>query len=164
MTVLVVDTNVPIVANGRTPQAGPSCVLACIDALDDLRLHQKIVLDNLGRILDEYRNNLSAKGQPGVGHVFFKWVWQNQGNTAHCEMVEIHPRSNGEDYEEFPDDPELARFDRSDRKFVAVALASGSQPPILNAVDSDWWVYQEPLRKHGVKIEFLCPSQFEKDC
>lgn len=62
MTALVVDTNVPIVANGRSPQAGPVCVLACIDALNDLRLHDKIVLDNLGRILEEYRKNLSAKG------------------------------------------------------------------------------------------------------
>jgi hypothetical protein len=61
VTALVVDTNVPIVANGRSPQAGPSCVLACIDALDDLRLHHTIVLDSLGRILEEYRNNLSAR-------------------------------------------------------------------------------------------------------
>ncbi len=83
MTALVVDTNVPIVANGRAPQAGLTCVLACIDALDDLRLHHTIVLDNLGLILDEYRNNLSARGQPGVGDAFFKWVWQNQA-TRHA--------------------------------------------------------------------------------
>jgi hypothetical protein len=158
VTALVVDTNVPIVANGRAPQAGPSCVLACIDALDNLRLHQQIVLDNLGRILDEYRNHLSAKGQPGVGDAFFKWAWQNQGNAAHCEMVDIRPRGNGEDYEEFPDDPELARFDRSDRKFVAVALASHLDPSVLNATDPDWWDYRECLEKHGVRVVFLCPN------
>ena len=156
MTALVVDTNVPIVANGRSPQTGPACVLACIDALNDLRLHYRIVLDNLGRILEEYRKNLSARGQPGVGDAFFKWVWQNQANAAHCEMVEVHPRGNGEDYEEFPDDPELARFDRSDRKFVAVALASQLNPSVLNATDTDWWHHRKCLEKHGVRIVFLC--------
>jgi hypothetical protein len=156
VTALVVDTNVPIVANRRSPQARPACVLACIDALDDLRLHHKIVLDNLGRILDEYRNHLSAKGQPGVGDAFFKWVWQNQGNTTYCEMAEIHPRDGGEDYEEFPDDPELARFDRSDRKFVAAVLASELAPKVLNATDTDWWHYRECLEKHGVRVVFLC--------
>jgi hypothetical protein len=161
VTALVVDTNVPVVANGRTPQAGPACVLACIDALDDLRLHNRVVLDSLGRILQEYRNNLSASGQPGVGDAFFKWVWQNQANTTHCETVEIHPRRNGEDYEEFPDDPELARFDRSDRKFVAVALASRLNPPIYNAVDSDWWDFRDALAAHGVTVRFLCPNQFQ---
>ncbi len=156
MTALVVDTNVPVVANRRSSHAGPACVLACIDALDDLRLHHKIVLDNLGRILEEYRNNLSARGQPGVGDAFFKWVWQNQGNTAHCEMVEICPRGSGEDYEEFPDDPELARFDHSDRKFVAVAIASRLDPNVLNATDTDWWHYRKCLKKHGVPVVFLC--------
>jgi len=156
VTALVVDTNVPIVANGRSPQAAPACILACIDALDDLRLHRTIVLDNLGRITEEYRKNLSARGQPGVGDAFFKWVWQNQANTTHCEIVEICPRGSGEDYEEFPDDPGLARFDHSDRKFVAVALASRLDPSVLNATDTDWWHYRESLAKHGVRIVFLC--------
>ena len=158
MTALVVDTNVPIVANGRSPQAGPTCVLACIDALDDLRSHHKIVLDNLGHILEEYRRHLSATGQPGVGDAFFKWVWDIQGNPAHCEMVEIRLRDDGQDYEEFPDDPGLARFDRSDRKFVAVAIASKLDPNVLNATDTDWWHYRECLKRHGVRVVFLCSA------
>ncbi len=157
MTASVVDTNVPIVANRRSPQAGPTCVLACIDALDELRLRGKIVLDHLGHIVEEYRKHLSASGQPGVGDVFFKWVWQNQANTAHCETVKIHPVGSG-DYEEFPDDPELVQFDRDDRKFVAVALASQLQPDILNATDTDWWHYRECLEKHGIRVVFLCPE------
>ncbi len=160
MTALVVDTNVLVVASDRSPQAGPSCVLACIDALDDLRLHRKIVLDNLGHILEEYRKNLSASGQPGVGDVFFKWVWQNQANVERCEKVEVHPRGNDGDYEEFPADPELAKFDLADRKFVAVALARGASSTILNAVDPDWWDYRRRLEKHGVTVKFLCPGQF----
>ncbi|GIV75830.1 MAG: hypothetical protein KatS3mg050_0224 [Litorilinea sp.] len=49
------------------------------------------------------------------------------------------------------------------RKFVAVALVHGGNPPILNAVDSDWWDYREPLTAAGVRIEFLCPEQFSED-
>jgi hypothetical protein len=73
-------------------------------------------------------------------------------------MVEICLRGNGEDYEEFPDDPELARFDRSDRKFVAVTLASRLDPDVLNATDTDWWHYRECLKKYGVRVVFLCPN------
>jgi hypothetical protein len=118
------------------------------------------VLDNLGHILDEYRGNLSASGQPGVGDAFFKWVWHNQGNVECCEQVEIHPRGKDGDYEEFPDDPELTKFDRSDRKFVAVALSRDANSTILNAVDPDWWVFRKQLKKHGVTVRFLCPNKF----
>ena len=33
MSVFVVDTNVPVVANGKSDQADPDCVIACIQAL-----------------------------------------------------------------------------------------------------------------------------------
>lgn len=67
------------------------------------------------------------------------------------------------DFEEFPTDPRLASFDASDRKFVAVAIKAGSKPPVLNAVDSDWWNHLSVLREHGVKVEFLCPDQFQDE-
>jgi len=54
--------------------------------------------------------------------------------------------------------PALAGFDRSDRKFVAMALASGSTPDVLNAVDSDWADYFAALARNGVKLKFLCPQ------
>jgi hypothetical protein len=41
-------------------------------------------------------------------------------------------------FEQFPDVPELAGFDPSDRKCVAVAFASQHRPEILNAIDTDW--------------------------
>lgn len=72
-------------------------------------------------------------------------------------MVRIteHPERG---FENFPDDPELDDFDQDDRKFVAVALASGTNPEILNATDTDWWHYLEPLQQHGINIDFLCPE------
>ena len=59
---------------------------------------------------------------------------------------------------EFPDDPALTGFDSSDRKFVAVAVASEIQPALLNATDTDWWEYRVELERHGVNVHFLCPE------
>lgn len=72
-------------------------------------------------------------------------------------------QNNDWDFEEFPGDEELADFDRQDRKFVAVALTSVNDPTILNAVDSDWWDHLEALNNNGVKVEFLCPEQFDDE-
>jgi hypothetical protein len=162
MDAFVVDTNVPIVANGNAPQAGPACVNACVSALGEIVHDGTIVLDDGGRILDEYFGHLSPSGQPGVGDSFMKWVWEHQAVAERCEQAAIHPLDEDETaFEEFPDDPELDTFDPSDRKFVATALASKSQPEVLNAVDSDWWEYRVPLERNGVRLRFLCPEQFQ---
>lgn len=156
---IVMDTNVAVVANGRTPQAGDRCVGTCIETLLTIRERYRVLLDGPGLILNEYRLNLSPSGQPGPGDAFFKWLWDNQVNPEHCRQVLI--TQTGDDrrnFEEFPDDPDLADFDPSDRKFVAVALASKEQPPILNAADTDWWEHREALNRHGVEIRFLCPE------
>lgn len=159
MKAVVIDTNVPVVANGRTEQAGPDCVLACLEALESTVRTGKLVLDDALRIVNEYMNNLSMSGQPGAGDSFMKWIWQNQANPDCCERVHITPRAGGtEDYKEFPDDPDLAGFDPPDRKFAAVARASRHGPVVLNAADTDWWDYKEPLERHGVSVEFLCPE------
>ena len=161
MGAYVVDTNVAVVANGRAGQAGPPCVSACVSALLEVCRNGTLVLDEGGRILDEYLRHLSPSGQPGVGDEFMKWVWQNQANSSHCERVVIHPSDDDETtFEEFPDDPDLQGFDRSDRKFVAVALASRNDPCVLNAVDSDWWDARVALKRRGVNVRFLCPEQF----
>jgi hypothetical protein len=157
----VVDTNVIVVCNGRSVQANPACVIACVDALENVKNHGVIVLDDQDRILTEYRRNLSFSGQPGLGDAFFKWIWENQANPNVCERVEIHPRGTGrEDYLEFPDDSALVQFDPADRKFVAVAIASKNHPEILNAVDPDWWEFRDHLERHGLQIVFLCKRQF----
>lgn len=161
MNAFVVDTNVPVVANGRAAQASPECVLACVEALRGIVRRERIVLDEGMLILREYMANLSMSGQPGVGDAFMKWVWNVQAVTARCESVRITPAArDGETFEEFPDDPELIGFDPSDHKFGAVALASRSHPEILNAVDSDWWTFRVALGRHGIRLRFLCPEQF----
>lgn len=155
---LVVDTNVPIAANARGTDADAACQAACIDALLRARDSSIILLDVHGEILREYRPYLSPTGQPGTGDAFFKWLWNNQANTEHCVLVQIHPHPERV-FEEFPAARDLAAFDRSDRKFVAVAIASALQPRVLNALDSDWRAFADALLAAGVMVECLCPHQ-----
>jgi hypothetical protein len=152
---VAIDTNVPIIANG-SESVPTACILACILRLRQVRSKQRVLLDTLGLILAEYRRHLSPRGQPGLGDAFFKWLWDNQANPQVCSQVEITPMDGS--FLEFPPDPNLSAFDPSDRKFVAVILASSACAPLLNATDTDWWLFREALGRHGVKIEFLCPA------
>jgi hypothetical protein len=155
---VVIDTNVPRVAN-RLEHEDPRCVLACVDALEAAMREYLVVIDQNRLIFEEYLNGrLSLSGQPGVGDAFMRWLYDHQADETRCECVPITPIPNsGGDCAEFPRDPDLSRFDLSDRKFVAVALGSAHRPTILNATDSDWREHEETLKRHGVSVEFLCP-------
>jgi hypothetical protein len=155
----IVDTNVPVVANGKSQQADEDCVLACIEVLEDIKLNGIIVIDDRMLILEEYMKNLSLSGQPGAGDLFMKWVWSVQADSSKCELVSVTPAQRDRtDLAEFPKDSALDGFDRSDRKFVAVALNSRHGPSIINAVDSDWRDHHSALTRHGVRIQFICPQ------
>ena len=129
--------------------------------LEGIKAASKIVLDDGYRILSEYQDHLRSEGQPGEGDAFLKWVLTNQANPQVCDQVHINPTEDGNNFAEFPDDPDLRGFDRSDRKFVAAALAHPDSPPILNAVDSGWWLFRDALTRNGVQVEFLCPRDVE---
>jgi hypothetical protein len=159
---VVVDTNVGVVANGRADQAGPDCVLACVEALELVVSQGRLLVDDGMRIIREYQDNLSPSGAPGVGDRFLKWIWQNYSNDTVCSQVSVTEDAE-RGFEEFPDDPSLVGFDVSDRKFVAVALASGVRAPILNSSDTDWWDYRTELAGHGIDIHFLCPELMNGD-
>src|SRR5881409_3966269 len=111
----VVDTNVPVVANNRSPQAGEACVLACIAMLEEIIDSGNIVLDTGLRIVQEYTKHLGNVGQAGPGDAFMKWVWLNHANPRRCEQVRITDVSE-RGFVEFPTDERLSKFDRSDRK------------------------------------------------
>ncbi len=161
-TGVVIDTNVLVVANRRSPQADPACENSCMEALQRIKINHRIFVDAGGDIFDEYSKNLSRKGQPGVGDAFFKWLWDFQGNPERCRQISLTP-CDQRGYKEFPADPNLSGFDPSDRKFVAVALASKENPEVYNAVDSDWWERRTELNRNGVDIKFLCPQAMKKE-
>ena len=154
---VVVDTNVLIVANGRdVEQAAPSCVRKCAEELRTITDGGILVLDSGMEILREYRRKVNQSGSPGIGDGFLKWALTNLANASRCHRVAITPNA-ARGYDEFPEDPDLTTFDRSDRKFVAVARAHPGRPTILNATDSDWANANAALVRHGVLVQELCP-------
>ena len=163
MTVIV-DTNVAVVANGRTEQASEDCENMCIDRLAEITTGLvKLALDDQRRIIEEYHKNLSPDGQPAIGDVFLKWVEINWTNPERCDLVSITPVDGLEnEFEEFPGDPALEDFDPDDRKFIAVALAHPQKPPILQAVDSKWWDFRDALHQHRVRVEFICEDDIQR--
>ncbi|PZO36983.1 MAG: hypothetical protein DCF19_20070 [Pseudanabaena frigida] len=153
----IVDTNVLLVASKKASQASEICELACEKHLQNLMNAGVLVIDSHWLIIKEYMHKNSQSGQPNAGDKFLKWVLLNHTNTDRCEKVSITQIAEN-DFAEFPRSPALAKFDPSDRKFVAVALTHHAKPAIANAVDSDWRNYELILKEHGIELDFLCPE------
>jgi hypothetical protein len=159
----VVDTNVATTANGANAGAPPGCVAASAKALQAVMTNGQLFVDDAGRIVAEYRQNLRAAGQPGPGDVFFKWLLTHEWGGQRVTQVTITPTSgDSDDFEELPRPPAGVRYDPSDRKFLAVAAAHAEHPPILQAFDSKWWGWQTALAQADVTIHFLCPEIAQK--
>ncbi len=155
---VVVDTNVALTADGKACQAGLECELKCVNELEVVRNGRLVLLDDAGLILQEYLKQKPHGFPQGPGDAFLVWVYDNQANPDHTRVVSVTPLPNDpRGFAEFPEDLELMPFDQDDRKFVAVALASGDAPRILNATDTDWWNHRTALLRNGVHVEFLCP-------
>jgi hypothetical protein len=159
-----VDTNVPKTANlalapDDIPQELTGCVLACVEAVEHVIRKRGLIIDAGDEIFDEYRQQLSMKGQPGVGDRFMKWVHDNRWSLPASDRVTI--TKNSDSYDQFPDHAGLKNFDKSDRKFVATANAHPAKPPILQATDSKWWGWKDALADVGITVHFLCPEYAE---
>jgi len=160
----LVDTNVPKTANLATqPDSGSdvsdACVLACVEAVEHVINKRGLIIDTGDEIFNEYRQQLSMKGQPGIGDAFMKWVNDHRHNPEYCDRVTI--TKTGDSYNEFPVHDGLDDFDKSDRKFVAAANAHVEKPPILQATDSKWWGWKDALSEVGITVQFLCPKYVE---
>ncbi len=161
---VIIDTNVAVVANGAWGQDYEDCEQACVTRLLEVTSGEvKLALDDQRRIIKEYRGKLRPTGQPGLGDAFLKWVEMNWTNPQRCDRVSITPIGNLEnEFQEFPTDSALEDFDPDDRKFVAVALTHPEKPPILQAVDTQWWDFRDALSRHGVRVEFLCEEDIHR--
>ncbi|MCE2412824.1 hypothetical protein J4G07_02370 [Candidatus Poribacteria bacterium] len=164
MKAVVIDTNVILVAKGRSEQAWSECVSSCRERLNQIiEGAEKIIIDDNRAILGEYidyleDDNLTTDERIN-GH-FLEWFIRNYTNTEQCVQVTITPIQDGRGFEEFPDDPELSDFDPDDRKFIAVAVAYENKhqqkSPILQAVDSQWYGFRELFVQNGLIVEFVC--------
>ena len=146
----LVDTNVPITANlagapADIPAELAECVIACVEAIEHVVKNGGLVIDDGDEIFDEYRRHLSMCGQPGVGDRFMKWVHDNRWSLPSRDRVPI--KREGDSYQAFPEHEGLDKFDRADRKFVAVAHAHPDKPPILQGTDCKWWAGRRLLPK-----------------
>lgn len=152
-----VDTNVPIVANGRSDSKDgdkvPSvdCRAAAISFLTSLLQSGVILLDLEGEIQVEYHRYLNPHGQPGVGDRFYQAVINSAPRLV--ERIELPKRGDGE-YADLPQALIDAKFDPADRKFAA--LANREQVHIINATDSDWLEHRATLEGNGIAVKFLC--------
>ena len=154
----VVDTNVAIIANGRETDADDRCQLTCVERLKSLAAGEVVAIDDRGLILNEYRRRLNLSGMPGVGDVFLKHVFNNQYHDDRVRRVAVTP--SDDDRRGFEELPENA-FDRSDRKFLAVAVVG--KAVVLNAADSDWHEHEALMDSLKVEVTQLCPQYATKE-
>ena len=157
MTAFVVDTNVAIAANGRGTHADLQCQRSCVERLAVVVKEETIAIDDAGLIFEEYAKYLSRSGQPGVGDLFLKHVFDHQYQPARVRRVTLSGSTNTRrGFEELPENT----FDPSDRKFLAVAVVAGAV--VLNATDSDWDEQRALLEGLRVRVHQLCPQHASK--
>jgi hypothetical protein len=163
MNTVIVDTNVPLVAGGRSEQASEDCVINCILQIQNIVGGElKLALDDKRRIIDEYRSKLNPDGQPTFGDAFLLWVETNWANPDRCDLVQITPvNDSASEFQEFPSDPALNDFDPDDRKFITVACAHPERPTILQAVDRRWWHFRGVFPRIRVTVLFICENDVQ---
>ncbi len=155
---VVVDCNVPVVANGKGTHVSWDCQTSCITELKRIVHEDRVVLDEGGLIFKEYQGRLNFSGQPGIGHMFFKHLFDHQYNydRKRVSRVKITPSDADRGFMELLPNG----LDPADRKFLAVAVVA--QAPILNATDSDWNENAGLLDNLGVTVVQLCPEYADK--
>ncbi len=166
MATKIIDTNVLLSASQESSQH-QVCQRICVQFLRQLlKGNLRFVTDEQGLFYREYRKQLYPDPQPfaSLSSQFLSYFITNQYNSLLCSRVSLI--ENNDEFVDFPTDPALATFDRSDRKWVAAAKALRSQnqeiAQIVNAMDSDWLHFEAALNQHGIEIDFLCGKEHLK--
>lgn len=106
---------------------------------------------------DPTAKHLRRSGQPGVGDLFLKHVFDHQYQPARIRRVTLRGSTDTRrGFEELPENT----FDRSDRKFLAVAVVA--RAVVLNASDSDWDEQTALMDRLRVQVRQLCPQHASK--
>ncbi len=154
MPARVLDCNVLAAANGMATHQPLVCQASSAEAL---RTAAKglVLVDDDDVILGAYRGKTNRSGQPGPAEVFYRWLMQVRSDRRHCRVVPLSRDASGE-YADYPRDAEFVTFDRDDRVYAAVAIASGLRPDIINSTDSDWLDVTHALERYGIRVRNLC--------
>jgi hypothetical protein len=152
----VIDTNVLIVASlahagkfGESHRTPDECsqVFEWLDAFRNST--GVILLDNDMEILAEYHKKMTGQD---LGLMVIDELMQSR-----CRLYEIKYEAEHDKAAVVP--AAFADLDRSDRKFLAVALAdiaAGYNNVIANATDThDWRKIEAPCKSHGVTVLHL---------
>jgi len=154
---VVVDTNVFAVAERMNDDASEECVLACIQLLRRIEAGTRLGVDSADEIFTEYLKALRTAKTAGLATKLAHLLYRQRRDLDVCHQVDITPIDNPPgSYAEVP--AALRNFDLDDQKFLAVATAEGSTPPIYQALDREWWVRQADFTANGLTLQFLCPA------
>ena len=161
----VVDENVLVVANDLTkeslglptsfPDASEECRIACAEYLRNIVENGRIILDSESEYFDKYRNHASFSGQPGVGDMFLRIVYERGYVSSWATRIPIRDEK---DYL-LPASFKSSTFDNDDYLWVAGAYNSTSPAEIANACDSDYDECSAELNAIGIRVNQLCAGR-----
>jgi hypothetical protein len=156
---VVVDTNVFAVAERLHTGASEECVLACVRLVRQIADGQRVAADSADAILREYLGTLDTLKASGIAAKLATRLWRMRHDAAVCHLTDITPIDDPPGaFAEVP--PSLQDFDVDDQKFIAVACAVGTTPPIYAALDGEWWERRVDFVAAGVDVQFLCSVDF----
>lgn len=153
----VIDTNVMVAADDSEPPTSATHLsLACRqNAVTWLRsflqFRHRLVIDLDHKILSEYRRNVQSGGN------FRSYFLRDTLQLALVDWVRIVFDTNG--HAQLPEELVTVVHDYEDRKFVAVALAHGHRPPIVNAADTDWLSCEHMLQRYNIECIHICEQE-----
>jgi hypothetical protein len=153
MSKVIIDTNLIVVANRQNAEVAENCVLACTKFIIEARSNSIIIMDTSDEIRTEYAKALKTSKPMGLGALFLMHIFQHQFNTSTVQRVDF-PKDESGEFIDFPKTPELADFDRDDRKFAALSKKTGVA--VSTAIDTDWLISLEALHTSGISVHFLC--------
>lgn len=148
----VLDTNVLLVASAsdpaspfndsaHVPLAEQRTVLKWLSEFRKDR-SRHLVLDSQREIMREYKKQLR---KDDYGYQLFIEKLQ----TARFHPIELDETGSAR----LPEPLQTEVKDRSDRKFVAVALADAGESSLVNACDTDWYDCEATLMQAGINVE-----------
>ncbi len=160
MAEYIIDTNVPLVAEGSSDMS-TDCSLTCANFLDEVINNKHVItIDDDYCIITEYQKKMPAGSKSDYGNRFLKWILTNQANTQRVRQARV-TSIDEYNFEEVPQSVLDAGFDKSDLKFVAVSIVNNSTE-IVQASDSKWIGWEQILLQEGIKVKFLCKLELKE--
>lgn len=165
MSKYIIDANVALLAGtpvSKIPTDQLVCARECARFIKNFLNdpEARLVLDDAGRILKEYRNANKIGEAPNLATMFCVWAHQRMPVESQ-DFVHLDEIAQNE-YEMYPNDEQLKSFDPPDRKYIALAYKHPEKPPIVEASDSKWWGIKEALKKYGIDLIFIDEEYIKK--